>query len=48
MLEIQYFNKFRLNAGLDEESAKHVWQRLKGWPQAENIHQLFTARPSPS
>jgi hypothetical protein len=34
-----------LNANLDEKSAKQIWQRLKNWPEAENIHDLFTVRP---
>lgn len=45
MPETQHFNKFRLNTGLDDESAKKIWLRLKDWPKADNIHDLISARP---
>jgi len=47
MPEIQHFIKFRLNAGLDKKSANQIWQKLKCWPDGNNIHDLFTVMPVP-
>ena len=41
----QLQRKFQLNAGLDESSAARQWQRLAGWIEADDIHELFTPRP---
>ncbi len=46
MSERQLMRKFCLNAGLRGEPARAFWDRLRGWPEAENIHALFTPIPA--
>jgi 2-methylcitrate dehydratase PrpD len=46
LTEAAHFSKFRLNAGLEATQAGQTWSLLKSWPDAENIHELFTALPS--
>ena len=41
----QLREKFRLNAALDNDRIEQLWQRLGHWPQAQNLHDLFTASP---
>jgi len=48
MPEAQHFHKFQLNAGLGDADAQKLWEQLRAWPQAENIHSLLTPRPDSS
>jgi len=41
MLEAQQFRKFQLNASLGDAAARQLWDRLRTWPQADNIHTLL-------
>jgi 2-methylcitrate dehydratase PrpD len=43
----QLKEKFRLNAAIDEVAIEHHWERLCRWPEADNIHQLFTPSRKP-
>ena len=38
-------DKLRDNARLGEAAASNLFTRLGGWPEADNIHELFVARP---
>jgi hypothetical protein len=45
MPEAQHFHKFQLNARLGDTAAQQLWDQLKTWPHAENIHALLTPLP---
>lgn len=45
MPKTQHFHKFQLNARLGDAAAQHLWDQLRAWPQAENIHALLTPLP---
>ena len=48
MPEAQHFHKFQLNARLDDTAAQQLWNDLRDWPQADNIHPLLTPLPATS
>ena len=48
MTEAQHFHKFQLNARLDDTAAQQLWNDLRDWPQADNIHPLLTPLPATS
>ncbi len=42
MTQQQLLQKFQLNANLDEAGANHLWQNLRNWPTADDIHGLLS------
>jgi 2-methylcitrate dehydratase PrpD len=46
MSDTQHFRKFQINSGLDDSNAKRSWRQLRCWPEAADVHQLFTALPA--
>lgn len=38
--------KFLSTCGLDEPSARQLWQHLQDWPIADDLHDLFSAQPA--
>ena len=42
MTQQQLLQKFQLNANLDEAGANHLWQNLRNWPAADDIHGLLS------
>lgn len=45
MSETRHLNKFQLNAGLDDTDARDLWNLLRAWPRADNIHSLLAPLP---
>ena len=48
MTEAQHFHKFQLNARLGDTAAQQLWNDLRDWPQADDIHALLTPLPATS
>ena len=38
--------KFAFNSGLGETRGGALWRRLRSWPEADDLHSLFSAQPT--
>jgi len=45
MSETRHLNKFQLNSGLGDTDARNLWNQLRAWPRADNIHALLAPLP---
>lgn len=44
--EFRLLDKFRYNAGFGDDTDAHgTWERLRGWTEADDVHELFKTRP---